>query len=248
MPHAFARPADTCPRRAVLSCSTLSMFNHCARVSSLPLLGTLVFVVLGCSSGTSANVDGRGGAGGTTTGGASGAPGAGGVSASGAGGAVAGAVGSAGATPGGAAGAPSAGGAGAGMAGSAGMPGSSVAGAAGTATAGASGGTGTGTDCGALPLCDTFEDTAVGSPAKSSLWTLVPSAASGSATVDSIGAHGSGHSLKVVSPDRRFLRNTSVIGTLGAVVHVRFLPASRLHARGWTRSPDRHAPDDGGSI
>jgi len=30
------------------------------------------------------------------------------------------------------------------------------------------------------------------------------------------------HSLKVVSPDRRYLRNTSVIGTLGSVVHVRF--------------------------
>jgi hypothetical protein len=50
----------------------------------------------------------------------------------------------------------------------------------------------------------------------------VPSAASGSATVDSIGAHGSAHSLKVVSPDRRYLRNASVIGTLGSVVHVRF--------------------------
>jgi hypothetical protein len=80
----------------------------------------------------------------------------------------------------------------------------------------------TGRDCGALPLCAAFESTAVGSPPSSTLWTLVPASASGMATVDSMGAHGSAHSLKIVSPDRLYLRNTSVIGTLGNVVHVRF--------------------------
>ncbi len=155
---------------------------------------------------------------------AAGAPasagGVGGGGAGGATGAVSGAGGSAGAALAGAAGAPVVGAAGMGMGGS------GVAGAAGASSAGGSGvagaGAGASTDCSALALCDTFEDTAVGAPPKSSLWTLVPSAASGSATVDSIGAHGSTHSLKVVSPDRLYLRNTSVIGTLGAVAHVRF--------------------------
>jgi hypothetical protein len=103
-----------------------------------------------------------------------------------------------------------------GASGSASMP----AGAAGIG-AGMGGGA-TGSDCGSLPLCDSFEATAVGSPPSSTLWTLVPSSASGMATVDSMGAHGSAHSLKIVSPDRLYLRNTSVIGTLGNVVHVRF--------------------------
>jgi polysaccharide lyase-like protein len=73
-----------------------------------------------------------------------------------------------------------------------------------------------------MALCDTFEDTAVGSPPKSSLWTLVPASASGSAMVDATGAHGSTRSLKIVSPDRLFLRNTTAIGTLGPVAYVRF--------------------------
>jgi hypothetical protein len=120
-----------------------------------------------------------------------------------------GAGGGAGATLGGAAGAA--------VGGSAGLAGSGGAGASGASNGGAGA-----VDCSTLPLCDTFEDTAVGSPPKSSLWTLVPSAATGTATVDSIGAHGSTHSLKVVSPDRLFLRNTAVIGTLGAVAHIRF--------------------------
>jgi len=145
----------------------------------------------------------------------------GGMPASGAGGAVGGANGSAGAASGGTAGAALGGGAGTSGAATAG---SGAAGVSGGSNAG-SGGSGSGgspTSCGSLPLCDSFEDTAVGSPPKTSLWTLVPSSASGSAAVDSIGAHGSAHSLKVVSPDRLYLRNTSVIGTLGAVVHVRF--------------------------
>jgi hypothetical protein len=77
-------------------------------------------------------------------------------------------------------------------------------------------------DCSSLPLCDTFEATAVQAPPNSALWTLIPSAASGSATVDAMGAHGSAHSLKVVSPDRLYLRNSTVISTLGPVAHVRF--------------------------
>jgi hypothetical protein len=59
-------------------------------------------------------------------------------------------------------------------------------------------------------------------PPNAALWTKIPTAAGGSATVDSIGAHGSARSLKVVSPDRLYLRNTTVIGTLGAVAYVRF--------------------------
>ena len=138
------------------------------------------------------------------------------------------ASGAAGAILGGAAGAPSAGAgtAGGSVAGApgAGTAGSSAAGASGGSIAGSAGASGahSAADCSALPLCDTFEDSAVGAPPKSALWTLVPSAASGSATIDSIGARGSAHSLKVVSPDRLFLRNTAVIGTLGAVAHVRF--------------------------
>jgi hypothetical protein len=76
-------------------------------------------------------------------------------------------------------------------------------------------------DCGSLPLCDSFEATAVGSPPSSALWTIIPSSASG-ATVDSMGAHGSARSLKVVSSDRLYLRNSTVIGGLGDVVHARF--------------------------
>jgi hypothetical protein len=96
-----------------------------------------------------------------------------------------------------------------------------MAGGAGVATGGSTGAGGSG-GCGSLALCDDFEDTATGAPPKSTLWTLVPASASGSATVDSIGAHGSMHSLKIVSPDRLYLRNTTAIGTLGAVAHVRF--------------------------
>jgi hypothetical protein len=90
-------------------------------------------------------------------------------------------------------------------------------GGAGTSTGGASGG-----GCASLPLCDTFEATAANAPPDPALWTLIPTAASGTATIDTIGAHGSAHSLKVVSPDRLYLRNSTVIGTLGTVVHVRF--------------------------
>jgi hypothetical protein len=103
--------------------------------------------------------------------------------------------------------------------------GSTGAGGGGTATGGASGGgTGgaSGGGCAALPLCDTFEGTAVGAPPSAALWTLIPNTPSGTATIDSIGAHGSSRSLKVASNDRLYLRNSSVIGGLGPVVHVRF--------------------------
>jgi hypothetical protein len=88
---------------------------------------------------------------------------------------------------------------------------------------GASGGSGGGkADCSTLPLCDSFETTAVGMPPNPALWTKIPTAAGGTATIDSIGAHGSGRSLKIVSPDRLYFRNSTVIGTLGAIAHVRF--------------------------
>ncbi|HEY3252417.1 MAG TPA: hypothetical protein VGJ91_00660, partial [Polyangiaceae bacterium] len=203
-----------------------------ARASSLSYIGSLIVALLGglplaaagCSSSGSANTATRTGAAGTPS--ASGAPnvGAGGTSASGGstlGGA--GSSGSSGAGLGGAAGASMGGSAGsAAIAGSGGAGAVGAAGAGNAGAGGAGGSAGAATSCGALALCDSFEDTAVGSQPKSSLWTLVPSSASGSATVDSIGAHGSSHSLKVVSPDRLFLRNAKVIGTLGAVVHVRF--------------------------
>jgi hypothetical protein len=111
---------------------------------------------------------------------------------------------------------------GGGAASGAGGSGGASAGASGAAGMVGSGGAAGGSDCSALPLCDSFESTAVGSPPNSALWTLIPTSASGTATVDAMGAHGSAHSLKVVSPDRLFLRNTSVIGTLGPIAHVRF--------------------------
>ncbi|MET0794207.1 MAG: hypothetical protein ABW061_21980 [Polyangiaceae bacterium] len=180
---------------------------------SLAALGSLPLVAVGCSSGGPATNGAQSGAAGAPSAGASGMP-AGGANSSA--GAATGSAGHAGSSAGGTAGAA--------VGGSAGMAGGAVAGASGASGASSTGGSGgsTSTGCGALPLCDDFEDSAVGSQPKSSLWTLVPSAASGSASVDSIGAHGSTHSLKIVSPDRLYLRNTSVIGTLGAVVHVRF--------------------------
>ncbi len=101
-------------------------------------------------------------------------------------------------------------------------------GAAGTSASGAAGNAGSGTagsgagasafDCASLPLCDDFE---TGSAPNSATWTTVPSSASG-VSIDSIGAHGSGHSLKVVSSDRLYLRNSTAIGKLGAVAYVHF--------------------------
>jgi len=95
---------------------------------------------------------------------------------------------------------------------------------------GAGGSAGAGTGCGSLPLCDDFEEAAL----DTTRWTLIPTSNTGTATIDTIGAHGSGHSLKVVSADRTYLRNSSVIGTLGSVVHVRF------YARFMTALPMGH--------
>jgi hypothetical protein len=87
---------------------------------------------------------------------------------------------------------------------------------------GGAGGTTGGTGCASLALCDDFETSAPNGPPNATRWTMIPTAAGGTATIDTIGAHGSARSLKVVSPDRLYLRNSSVIGTLGPVVHVRF--------------------------
>jgi len=99
-------------------------------------------------------------------------------------------------------------------------------GAAGAGGANGAGGGGkagsSGNSCATLPLCDDFESTAANAPPDAARWTLIPTGGGGTAAVDTIGAHGSAHSLKVDSPNRLYFRNTSVIGTLGAVVHVRF--------------------------
>lgn len=147
----------------------------------------------GSSSGGS-SMNGSGGA--TSSGGTTGSA-SGGNSASG------GSTGSGGSTT------TSSGGAGGGATGSGGAAGHS---------GGTAGSNGSGT-CAGMALCDDFES---GSSLNSSLWTLVPSSGSGTATIDSSGAHGSGHALKVTSPDRLYLRNSSVIGTLGDTVYVRF--------------------------
>jgi len=200
------------------------------RVSAHSFFQTLVFVALGsslsavsgCSSDGPTNPGGQGGSGASVANGGhagSSVDTSGGTTAAGGSAGTLSGGGSAGTLVGGSPGV--AAGGNAGLAGSVGTAGNvGTAGSAG-ANPGTGGAAATG-DCSKLPLCDSFEDTAVGSPPKSSLWTLVPSSASGSSTVDSIGAHGSMHSLKVVSPDRRYFRNTSVIGTLGPVVHVRF--------------------------
>jgi len=132
-------------------------------------------------------------------GGPGGNDGAGGTTTAGTGGhATGGGTGSAGTTGGGTGGGPGAGGSNAG-------------------TGGASG-----TGCASLALCDDFETTATNGPPNPARWTPIPTSGSGSATIDTIGAHGSARSLKVVSPDRLYLRNSAVIATLGPVVHVRF--------------------------
>jgi hypothetical protein len=115
-------------------------------------------------------------------------------------------------------------------AGGKGSGGTTGAGGQASGTGGSNAGGATGTGCGSLPLCDDFES----GPLNTTRWTLISPSNSGTATVDTIGAHESGHSLKVVSPDRLYLRNSSVIGTLGSVVHVRF------YARFMTALPAGH--------
>lgn len=186
-----------------------------------------------CSSGS--NGTGTGGSGATGTagtsgghGGTAGATGSGGTTGVAGNGGTAGVTGSGGTTGdagnGGTAGVTGSGGT-TGVAGSGGATGSAGRGGT-TGTAGSSGTAGAAgggaVACSGLPLCDDFESTTAGSGPNPALWTLIPTSASGTATVDTIGAHGSAHSLKVVSPDRLYLRNSSVIGTLGSIVHVRF--------------------------
>jgi hypothetical protein len=154
-------------------------------------------------TGTGGKVAGTGGGSGAGTGGA---PGTGGGNGAGTGGGN------------------GSGGNGAGTGGGNGSGGMTAAGGRGmggsTGTGGGATGVGGGgvADCASLPLCDTFESGTL----NQTTWTLIPTSASGSATIDSMGAHGSSHSLKVVSPDRLYLRNSSVIGTLGSVIYVRF--------------------------
>ncbi|HTQ07406.1 MAG TPA: hypothetical protein VMI54_26300 [Polyangiaceae bacterium] len=176
----------------------------------------------GSGGGTATGGGGAGGtfagAGTTGSGAAAGSTASGGTGGSGASGAPAG--GSAGTLPGGS------GGAGGALGGSAGTgtAGGPASGGAGAGASGAAGSAGTGAagassfNCGSLPLCDDFE---TGSTPNTNVWTTIPNGASG-ATIDSIGAHGSGHSLKVVSSDRLYLRNSTVIGTLGSVAYVHF--------------------------
>jgi hypothetical protein len=174
--------------------------------------GSLTGLLASCSpaasdGGALRNRAGNGGAAGSAGSSAHGGNGVSGNTSGGNGGALAGGGGQV----------PTGGGGGAGNASSAGT------GGVGTAGSGANGGGTTGAaNCSSLPLCDDFEATAALAPPNPALWTLVPSSAMGAATVDEIGAHGSAHSLKVVSPDRVYMRNSTVIGTLGPVVHVRF--------------------------
>ncbi|HEY4183856.1 MAG TPA: hypothetical protein VGP07_02260 [Polyangia bacterium] len=158
----------------------------------------------GASNGSGGNnASGGSSSGGSSSGGASsgGAVGSGGTSSSG------GTVGSGGTASGGAVGSGGTTGAGGGQGGS-----------TATGSGGPSGGGGV-ADCATLPLCDSFES---GSTLNATLWTTIPSSPGGTATIDSMGAHGSAHSLKVASTDRLYLRNSTVIGTLGDVVHVRY--------------------------
>jgi hypothetical protein len=64
----------------------------------------------------------------------------------------------------------------------------------------------------------------VGSAPSAALWTVINDGAAAAAPViDSIGAHGSSKSVKFAgSGPRLYIRNSSVIGTLGPVVHARY--------------------------
>jgi polysaccharide lyase-like protein len=197
--------------------------------SSLAWLGPIFAAALAsvALAGSSCAGAALGGAAGTAAGGAGNQAGAGGAESEGP--SAAGAAGAAGAVEAEGGGTSTAGAGGAesegpssGGAVEAESGGTSAAGAANAGSAG-TGGASTGTGCGALALCDTFEDTMVGERPNSSLWTQDPPGPSGP-RVDSIGAHGSSHSLRVSSLEGQTvqLRNTSVIGTLGPVVHLRF--------------------------
>jgi hypothetical protein len=127
---------------------------------------------------------------------------------------------------GGTAGASGRGGASGGGTGGSGPAGAGGRGGAGGGAAGTGpGGTGGGAvGCASLPFCDTFEAGAVGQLPSSTTWTIVNggSAPGTTATIDSIGAHGSSKSVKITTGSRFWLRNGAVIGTLGTVIHARF--------------------------
>jgi hypothetical protein len=177
----------------------------------------------GCAGGSNGTGTGGNGATGTagTSGGAAGTTGGGGTT--GAGGSnLTGVGGTTGA----------AGRGGTGVAGTTGTTG--VAGASGTTgiagsggATGAAGVTGTGGSgsggCTSLPLCETFESSTVGAAPNSSLWTVINgNGSTDTATIASIGANGTSRSVMIKSADRIYIRNSSVIATLGPVVHARF--------------------------
>jgi hypothetical protein len=96
-------------------------------------------------------------------------------------------------------------------------------GAAGSTGSGGSAGSGP-VPCNSLPFCDDFENDTVGGAPSASLWTVINgnNGANSAASIDGMGAHGSGKSVKITTSNRFWLRNSSVIGTLGSVVHARF--------------------------
>ncbi len=175
----------------------------------------------GSSSGTGGGTGGSAtggsvGTGGSGTGGSvstGGTPGTGGsVSTGGSIGATGGVTGTGGSGTGGASGGS---GGGAGKGGTGGTAGKGGAGASGTG--GSAGG------CASLPLCETFESSTVGGAPNTALWTVINgNGSSDTATIDSIGANGTSKSVKIQSGDRIYIRNSSVIATLGPVVHARF--------------------------
>jgi hypothetical protein len=95
-------------------------------------------------------------------------------------------------------------------------------GGAGGGAAGASGKGGAG-GCASLPLCETFESSTVGAAPSSALWTVInANGNTDTATIDSIGANGTSKSVMIKGGDRVYIRNSTVISTLGPVVHARF--------------------------
>jgi hypothetical protein len=183
--------------------------KHCPYRFTGVLLAVTCCFAMACVSAKSSSDDA--GAGGSTSGGTGGNPsGSGGSATGGAGGHGIG-------------GGPGSGGGTAGLGGGTGASGGTTGSSGGAPGTGGGGGAGP-TDCSTLPFCDTFESSTVGGQPSSTLWTVINGAgqSSATATIDSIGAHGSSKSVKIVAGSRYWLRNSTVIGTLGSVVHARF--------------------------
>ena len=179
----------------------------------------------GSGPGTGGNTSGTGGSlgtGGSSTGGTTGTGGnvsTGGVTGTGGSVSTGGAIGATGGVTG--TGGSGTGGASGGSGGSAGKSGTG--GTAGKGGAGTSGSGGSAGGCASLPLCETFESSTVGGAPNTALWTVVNgNGSSDTATIDSIGANGTSKSVMIESGDRIYIRNSSVIATLGPVVHARF--------------------------